>query len=82
MQRFTPDRSYSGGRWTIRAAYTPAGATRATHAVRLDRLTPDEVETFDPIEIMGLTYNPITRVYALNPRDVDVNYLIAYRKPA
>ena len=35
----------------------------------------------EPIEIMGLTYNPLTRVYALDPRDVDVNYLIAYRKP-
>ena len=36
----------------------------------------------EPIAIMGLTYNPITRAYKLDPRDVDVNYLIAYRRPA
>ena len=27
-------------------------------------------------EMMGMTYNPITRIYALEPRDCDVNYLM------
>jgi 2-polyprenyl-6-hydroxyphenyl methylase/3-demethylubiquinone-9 3-methyltransferase len=31
-----------------------------------------ELETTD---IIGLTYNPITRVYRLTPRDIDVNYM-------
>jgi 2-polyprenyl-6-hydroxyphenyl methylase / 3-demethylubiquinone-9 3-methyltransferase len=30
-------------------------------------------------ELIGMTYNPITKVYALG-RDTDVNYLMAYRK--
>ncbi|MFA7665340.1 MAG: bifunctional 2-polyprenyl-6-hydroxyphenol methylase/3-demethylubiquinol 3-O-methyltransferase UbiG [Burkholderiaceae bacterium] len=30
----------------------------------------------------GLTYNPITRTYALDSRDVSVNYAVAARKPA
>jgi 2-polyprenyl-6-hydroxyphenyl methylase/3-demethylubiquinone-9 3-methyltransferase len=29
----------------------------------------------------GLTYNPITRTYKLNPRDVSVNYLVHAVKP-
>ncbi|MAL96418.1 MAG: bifunctional 3-demethylubiquinol 3-O-methyltransferase/2-polyprenyl-6-hydroxyphenol methylase [Haliea sp.] len=29
----------------------------------------------------GLTYNPITRRYRLNPRDVDVNYMVRAIKP-
>jgi 2-polyprenyl-6-hydroxyphenyl methylase/3-demethylubiquinone-9 3-methyltransferase len=33
-------------------------------------------------EIIGMTYNPITRVYALDRKDVSVNYAIAARKPA
>ncbi len=32
------------------------------------------------VELIGMTYNPITKVYALG-RDTDVNYLMAYRKP-
>lgn len=32
-------------------------------------------------EMTGLTYNPLTRQYALNPKDVDVNYMIACSKP-
>ncbi|MFI2810743.1 MULTISPECIES: bifunctional 2-polyprenyl-6-hydroxyphenol methylase/3-demethylubiquinol 3-O-methyltransferase UbiG [Microbulbifer] len=27
-------------------------------------------------DITGMTYNPVTRNYRLNPRDVDVNYLV------
>jgi len=34
----------------------------------------------DVVEILGLTYNPLTRRFALG-RDTDVNYLVACRKP-
>ncbi|MEY2776999.1 MAG: bifunctional 3-demethylubiquinone-9 3-methyltransferase and 2-octaprenyl-6-hydroxy phenol methylase [Pseudomonadota bacterium] len=34
----------------------------------------------DLVELIGMTYNPITQVYALG-RDTDVNYLMAFRKP-
>lgn len=34
------------------------------------------------VEMTGLTYNPITQVYALHPTDVSVNYAIAVRKPS
>ncbi|MBU3695021.1 MAG: bifunctional 2-polyprenyl-6-hydroxyphenol methylase/3-demethylubiquinol 3-O-methyltransferase UbiG [Rhodocyclaceae bacterium] len=30
----------------------------------------------------GMTYNPLSKVYALNPRDTDVNYLMHTVKPA
>ncbi|MFN3882570.1 MAG: bifunctional 2-polyprenyl-6-hydroxyphenol methylase/3-demethylubiquinol 3-O-methyltransferase UbiG [Nitrincola lacisaponensis] len=32
-------------------------------------------------EMTGLTYNPLTRQYRLNPTDVDVNYMMATHKP-
>jgi len=32
-------------------------------------------------DISGMTYNPLTRVYKLDPSDVDVNYLLAAQKP-
>jgi 2-polyprenyl-6-hydroxyphenyl methylase/3-demethylubiquinone-9 3-methyltransferase len=31
------------------------------------------------VELTGMTYNPITQRYRLEPRDVDVNYLAAFR---
>ncbi len=34
----------------------------------------------DLVEVLGLTYNPLTRRFALG-RDTDVNYLVACRKP-
>ncbi len=34
------------------------------------------------VDITGMTYNPITGNYKLNPNDVSVNYLIHTRKPA
>jgi 2-polyprenyl-6-hydroxyphenyl methylase / 3-demethylubiquinone-9 3-methyltransferase len=34
------------------------------------------------VQMNGLTYNPITEVYKLNPADTTVNYLVAMRKPA
>ena len=30
----------------------------------------------------GLTYNPLTRIYRLNPKDVSVNYMVRAVKPA
>jgi 2-polyprenyl-6-hydroxyphenyl methylase/3-demethylubiquinone-9 3-methyltransferase len=33
-------------------------------------------------KLAGMTYNPITKVYALDDNDVSVNYLIAAHKPA
>ena len=32
-------------------------------------------------DITGMTYNPLSRTYRLDPRDVDVNYLVATRRP-
>ena len=32
-------------------------------------------------DIIGLTYNPLTGVYRLDPRDVDVNYMVAAQRP-
>jgi 2-polyprenyl-6-hydroxyphenyl methylase/3-demethylubiquinone-9 3-methyltransferase len=29
----------------------------------------------------GMTYNPLLKTYKLNPRDVDVNYLLQAFKP-
>ena len=34
----------------------------------------------DPVDLCGLTYNPLTDHYALAPGDVDVNYLAAFRR--
>lgn len=35
----------------------------------------------DVTGFMGLTYNPLTKVYQLDPKDVSVNYMMACRKP-
>lgn len=32
-------------------------------------------------DITGLTYNPLTGIYKLDPRDVDVNYMVACGRP-
>jgi 2-polyprenyl-6-hydroxyphenyl methylase/3-demethylubiquinone-9 3-methyltransferase len=32
-------------------------------------------------DITGMTYNPLTKVYRLNPNDVDINYLVHAVKP-
>lgn len=32
-------------------------------------------------EITGLTYNPLTRNYRLDPKTIDVNYLLSARRP-
>lgn len=44
----------------------------------LDRYA--RVAGLETVEIMGMTYNPLTQVYKLE-RDTDVNYLMAFRKP-
>lgn len=36
----------------------------------------------EPAGLIGLTYNPITQQYRLQPNDVSVNYMAAFRKPA
>ena len=36
----------------------------------------------DIYQMTGLLYNPITKTYKLDERDVDVNYMICARKPA
>jgi len=47
-------------------------------------ITPSELAAFcrasglEPNDLTGMTYNPLTKVYALG-RDVDVNYLMACR---
>ncbi|GAA6153248.1 bifunctional 2-polyprenyl-6-hydroxyphenol methylase/3-demethylubiquinol 3-O-methyltransferase UbiG [Pseudoteredinibacter isoporae] len=33
------------------------------------------------VDITGMTYNPLLKRYKLNPKDVDVNYLVHARKP-
>lgn len=49
-------------------------------------LTPAELSgmaraaSLDVIDLTGMTYNPLTKVYALG-RDVDVNYIVGCRKP-
>ena len=49
-------------------------------------LRPAELATFarraglDLIDLIGMTYNPFTKVYRLEP-DTSVNYLAAYRNP-
>lgn len=50
-------------------------------------IRPAELSTYarsaglELVEMLGLTYNPITRRYRLTPGDVSVNYLVAFRKP-
>ena len=35
----------------------------------------------DSSDITGITYNPLSGVYKLDPRDVDVNYMVASVRP-
>jgi 2-polyprenyl-6-hydroxyphenyl methylase/3-demethylubiquinone-9 3-methyltransferase len=48
----------------------PSELTRWTRAAGLDT-----------VAMTGLTYNPVTGIYRLDPRDVDVNYMIATERP-
>jgi 2-polyprenyl-6-hydroxyphenyl methylase/3-demethylubiquinone-9 3-methyltransferase len=36
----------------------------------------------ESVAMTGLTYNPLTGVYRLDPKDVDVNYMVATQRPA
>lgn len=36
----------------------------------------------EPVGFIGLTYNPFMQQYRLEPNDVSVNYMAAFRKPA
>jgi 2-polyprenyl-6-hydroxyphenyl methylase/3-demethylubiquinone-9 3-methyltransferase len=36
----------------------------------------------DTRSMTGLTYNPLTGIYRLDPRDVDVNFMVATQRPA
>lgn len=38
-------------------------------------------ENFDITHMTGMTYNPITKRYRLNAKDVDVNYLLSAQMP-
>ena len=64
LLRLLPRGTHAWGR-----CLTPAeGARHARHA------------GLDLAELMGMTYNPLTRVYRLEP-DTSVNYLAAFRRP-
>jgi len=39
------------------------------------------VANLDVADLIGMAYNPLTKVYSLN-RDVSVNYIMGCRKPA
>lgn len=60
---------------------------RGTHAFE-KFIKPSELLGFgrrhglEPVELIGMTYNPVTKVYRLTPDDVSVNYLVAMRRPA
>ncbi|MBB1630667.1 bifunctional 2-polyprenyl-6-hydroxyphenol methylase/3-demethylubiquinol 3-O-methyltransferase UbiG [Cupriavidus sp. UME77] len=50
-------------------------------------ITPSELARYarntglELVEMRGMTYNPLTQVYSLG-RDTDVNYMMAFRRPA
>lgn len=49
---------------------------RPAELARMARQAGLELQDF-----MGLTYNPVTQQYRLNPNDVSVNYMASFRKP-
>ena len=59
---------------------------KGTHEYRRF-ITPAELATMSRsagltiTEFIGMTYNPFSKIYALND-DVSVNYIVACRKPA
>lgn len=60
---------------------------RGTHAYE-KFIRPAELIGFargaglEPAQMTGMTYNPLTRRYRLAADDVDVNYIVALRRPA
>ncbi|MEK9776023.1 MAG: bifunctional 2-polyprenyl-6-hydroxyphenol methylase/3-demethylubiquinol 3-O-methyltransferase UbiG [Quisquiliibacterium sp.] len=69
------------------AAYQLNRLPKGTHAYE-KFIKPSELigharaADLSPTQLIGLTYNPLTRRYRLVPEDVSVNYLVATRKPA
>lgn len=69
----------------VAAEYLLKLVPRGTHDHRRF-ITPAELARMaraaglTPVATTGITYHPITRHYALNPRDLDVNYLMACRR--
>ncbi len=59
----------------------PMGTHEYARFIRPSELTRMcRAASLDVFDLTGMTYNPLTKVYALG-RDVDVNYLIASRRP-
>lgn len=69
----------------VGAEYVLGLLPRGTHAYE-NFITPSELALatrqagLDSVALHGMTYNPITKIYALTP-DTSVNYLMATRKP-
>ncbi|RYH45206.1 MAG: bifunctional 2-polyprenyl-6-hydroxyphenol methylase/3-demethylubiquinol 3-O-methyltransferase UbiG, partial [Alcaligenaceae bacterium] len=69
----------------VGAEYVLRILPRGTHSYE-NFITPSELALasrqagLETIALNGMTYNPITKVYALAP-DTSVNYLVATRKP-
>ena len=42
---------------------------------------PLEARGMQPLALSGIVFNPLSRQWALHPTDLDVNYLLAARKP-
>jgi 2-polyprenyl-6-hydroxyphenyl methylase/3-demethylubiquinone-9 3-methyltransferase len=59
----------------------PRGTHEYARLIRPSELAAmARVAGLDVVEVLGLTYNPLTRQFALG-RDTDVNYLVACRRP-
>jgi 2-polyprenyl-6-hydroxyphenyl methylase/3-demethylubiquinone-9 3-methyltransferase len=70
----------------VGAEYVLRMLPRGTHDfakfIRPSELTRWSREAgLDTSDITGMTYNPLTGIYKLDPRDVDVNYMVACGRP-
>jgi 2-polyprenyl-6-hydroxyphenyl methylase/3-demethylubiquinone-9 3-methyltransferase len=70
----------------VGAEYVLRMLPRGTHDfakfIRPSELTRWSREAgLDTSDITGMTYNPLTGMYKLDPRDVDVNYMVACGRP-
>jgi 2-polyprenyl-6-hydroxyphenyl methylase/3-demethylubiquinone-9 3-methyltransferase len=69
----------------VGAEYVLRLLPRGTHEYE-KFIKPSELATWarhaglERIDINGMQYHPITRQYTLSPRDVSVNYLMAFRR--
>lgn len=64
-------------RWLPRGTHTYDKFLRPSELAACARAAKLEVR-----QLTGMTYNPLTRRFSLNPRDVDVNYLMHCQLPA